>query len=149
MLASEGQPMAQTKPKRKRTQPDLVFGELPVQTINNTLGLELDPGPVVLTRAAQRHAARRHPEDYSQCLPHLAQVVLRPLYIGDDFKNEGKIELVGRVRAISSAILVAVALEADDAGHYRVCSFYPISEEKIEKRKERRHLLPARDPDRK
>ena len=78
--------------KRPRKQPVLELGPLPIDTINCTMGTELEPGDVVFSSAAQVHAARRHPTEYSQCLPHLAKVICNPLYIGDDHKNPGKIE---------------------------------------------------------
>ena len=70
------------------------IGPLPYQAINNALGLELNAGDVVMSVNAQRHAQRRHPRDYARCFPHIAAVVGNPLYVRDDFKNHGKIEMV-------------------------------------------------------
>ncbi|WP_375273466.1 hypothetical protein [Methylorubrum thiocyanatum] len=78
--------------------------------INLTLGLDLDPGPVILSRNAQKHALSSHPVEYPLCLPHVAAVVADPLYLGDDFKNGGKIEMIGRVPALGSFLLVAVTI---------------------------------------
>src|SRR5882672_8344540 len=83
--------------KRPPKQPELVLGPLPIDTINKTIGTELEPGDVVLSRATQIHAARKHPLEYPHCLPHLAKVICDPLYIGDDHKNRG-IELIGRIQ---------------------------------------------------
>ena len=113
----------------KPKQPELVLGPLPVDTIyntiNNTIDMELGHGDVVFSRAAQVHAARRHPVDYPICQPHLATVVCDPLYIGDDHKNPGRIELIGRIPAANSLVLVAVAVERDEHGRYNVCSLSP------------------------
>ena len=118
----------------------LVFGPLPVDGINVVLGLELEEGDVVMSGRAQIHAARYHPDDYSRLQPHVSSVVINPLYVGDDFKNPGKIELVGRIPALDEHILVAVNIEMDDNGNYNVASFYPVSEGKVNNRRQSRHL---------
>jgi len=112
---------------------------MPVAQINKTIGTELDPGEVVLSRAAQAHAARRHPADYPTLLPHLDEIVADPMYIGDDHKNSG-IELVGRPVGTRAWMLIAVTLEKDKHGRYNVVSFYPVSEGKIQSRRERGFL---------
>jgi hypothetical protein len=122
---------------------DLVIGPLPSGAINRALGLELEDGDVVLSLGAQRHALKRHPKDYALCLPHLSAVVASPLYIGEDFKNAGKIELVGRIRTAAISILVAVNVERNTRGQYQIASFYPVSEDKIENRRRRGFLKPA------
>ena len=119
---------------------DLSLGPIPAEVINLTLGLDLDPGPVILSRNAQKHALSSHPVEYPPCLPHVAAVVADPLNLGDDFKNGGKIEMIGRVPAPGSFLLVAVTIERDPAGRYNVCSFYPISEKKIQPRRARGYL---------
>lgn len=119
---------------------DLSLGPIPAEVINLTLGLDLDPGPVILSRNAQKHALSSHPVEYPPCLPHVAAVVADPLNLGDDFKNGGKIEMIGRVPALGSFLLVAVTIERDPAGRYNVCSFYPISEKKIQPRRARGYL---------
>lgn len=127
--------MSKKAGQKKSRQPDLILGPLPVEVVNRTISTELEPGEVVLSRAAQRHAARRHPEDYPVCLPHLASIILNPLYIGDDHRNPGKIELIGRVAAAASLVLVAVDLERDEDGNYGVSSFYTITQEKAQGRR--------------
>jgi hypothetical protein len=123
-------------------QPDLVLCDLPADSINRTIKTELEPGKVILTRAAQAHALRRHPAEYPICLPHVASIVADPLYIGDDSKNPGYIELIGRTAAVG-AILVAVNIEQKADGTYHVASFYPISETKIEGRRSKGFLSVA------
>jgi hypothetical protein len=122
--------------KRPPKQPELVLGPLPIDTINKTIGTELEPGDVVLSRAAQIHAARKHPLEYPHCLPHLAKVICDPLYIGDDHKNRG-IELIGRIAAIDSFVLIAVTMAKDERGNYNVLTFYAVRKEKIENRRKR------------
>lgn len=130
--------------KRPRSKnPDLILGPLPCEIINRVLGYELDEGEVVLSGGAQVHANRQHPEDYPLLQPHVASIVTAPLYVGDDLRNHGKIELVGRVRSIQAVVLVAVNIEADANGNYQVMSFYKISEAKVENRRQKGHLKSA------
>lgn len=119
----------------------LDFGPLPVDLINRTTGLELETGNAFFSINAQKHAAKRHPLEYSKALPHVAAVIADPMYLGDDFKNHGKIELVARVAALGNALLVAVEVTRDDSGRYNVTSFYPISQKKIDNRREKGRLL--------
>jgi hypothetical protein len=65
------------------------------------------------------------------------------LYIGDDFKNPGFIELIGYAGAISTFILVAVSTKKDDRGNYGVASLYPVSREKIDSRRNKGFLRVA------
>jgi hypothetical protein len=119
---------------KKPTAPRFVqlqLGELPATCINRTLGLELEAGLVVFAQNAQLHAYRRHPDDFARCLPFIGAVVANPLYVGDDFRNPGKIELISRVPSLGSALLVALTIERDAVGQYHVASFYPISEDRI------------------
>lgn len=132
--AIENDVAKKTKSKPRLPAP-LVYGELPTEQINAALGLELDPGEVVMSGRAQLHAAKNHPDDYSRLQPHVASVLRAPLYAGDDFKNEGKIELIGRIPSLNENVLVAVQVEKDHAGKYNVVSFYPVSEEKITNRR--------------
>ncbi len=128
-----------TKKVRLRLE-SYVFGELPVQAINTALDLELESGRAVMSVRAQKHAQRRHPPDYARCFPHVAAVITSPLYVRDDFINEGKLELVGRPVGLADYLLVAVELALDDQGRYNVVSFYPVSEAKVQKRRESGHL---------
>lgn len=119
----------------------LNFGPLPATAINQLLGLELEEGKVIMTESAQNHANFRHPLDYGKLLPHVAQVVARPLYIGDDLKNPNKMELVSKIPALGMGLLIAVNLEMDEHGRYQIHSFYPISEKKIQSRLAKNHLM--------
>lgn len=84
--------------------------DLPADAINDTLGTELEPGEVVFSIPAQRHALRQHPDDFARCLPHVGGVVTGPLYVGDDFRSPGKIELVSCLPVLGGGLLVAVGL---------------------------------------
>lgn len=131
------------KKKHHKTKlPDLYLGPLPVDQINQALDLELDPGELIFSGGAQKHAFSRHPSDYPIYFPHVAAVAMAPLYVGDDHKNKGKIELVSRVLGQSRGLLVAVCIEPDEFGNYAVTSFYPINEKTIENRRQSKHLVP-------
>jgi hypothetical protein len=119
---------------RPPKNPDLIIGPMPVIAVNKTLGTELEAGEVVLTRGAQRHANQRHPEDYPKCLPHLANVIANPRYIGDDYTNSG-IEIWGYVATLATMVLVAVELIPDEQGRYQTSSFYIVSEKKAQARR--------------
>lgn len=124
---------------------DLVLCDLPVDTVNETLEMELDAGMVVLTDAGRKHAKRNHPDDFDRCLPHIAAIVANPLYIGDDLKNDG-IEMIGRAHVLGTYVLVAVNVTLDEKGRYQVASFYPISEGKITSRRLKGYLKGAQTP---
>jgi hypothetical protein len=63
------------------------------------------------------------------------------MYLRDDFKNGGKIELIARVAALGSGLLIAVEIEPDELGRYRIASMYPVSQKKIDNRREAGTLL--------
>lgn len=124
---------------------ELNLGPLPVEQINRTLGHDLEPGDVIFSSGAQRHAAKSHPEDFPKCLPHVGGVVSSPDYLGDDFKNDG-IELVSRIPALGGGLLVALLVEPDANGNYSVLSCYPIGSTKIENRRQKgRLIIPKRN----
>src|SRR6266705_2578832 len=113
---------AQPSENSDREKPnETILCDLPVELINRTLGMELEAGPVVLTRARHVHAARRHQADFPRCLPHLAAVIADPLYIGDDLDNAG-IELICRVPALGEFMLVAIHVQVDEYGRYQIAS---------------------------
>jgi len=113
--------------------------QLPCDLINRTLGMELGPGEVVLTRAHQIHASRKHPDDYMRCAEHLAAIVSNPFYIGDDLENAG-IELIARLPAVGEFVLVAVTVTPDASGRYQISSFYIVSDKKIQSRRQKGFL---------
>jgi hypothetical protein len=125
--------------KKARLLPTL-FGHVPVGAINRTLDLDLEPGEAIMPVNAQKHASRKRPADFARCFPHVAAVIGTPLYVRDDFKNEGKIELIGKPAALGEYLLVAVEISRDAHGRYNVTSFYPISEAKVAHRRESGHL---------
>lgn len=130
--------------KKNKTVTELYFGPLPVNIINDTLDMELDEGETRMDIPHHKHVIKKHPDDYPKCEPHVASVISNPLYIGDDFKNHSKIELIGHAPTLQGEkLLVAVEIEKDAKGFYNVHSFYPISQSKVDQRRHKRHLLNA------
>ncbi len=67
-------------------------------------------------------------------------MICDPLYIGDDHENPGKIELIGRIPTVNSFVLVAIEVTKDKHGRYSVRSFYTVSKEKVDGRRQRGFL---------
>lgn len=145
--------MSNRHPQQPKTEPAVVkrprysaiaLGDLPVATINAALGTELEPGPARLSEAAHRHMAEDHPLDYPDCIAVLPQAVTAPTFIGQAPRHGRNFEMVKRiVRPDGKAVLVAIGLEPDDAGAYRVKSCYLISGNTVEARRQARTLKPA------
>lgn len=119
------------------------FGSLPVEAINGALGLELCAGSVVMSVNAQKHVQRKRPVEFAELFPHVATIVTEPLYVGDDFRNKGKIELVGKAPGLPDWLLVAIEIAVDKDGRYNIASFYPISEQKLQNRRDKGHYSRA------
>lgn len=120
------------------------LGNLPVAAINAALGTELEPGPVRLSEAAHRHIAEDHPDVYQDCIAALPQAVAAPTFIGQAPHQGRNFEMVKRVvRPDGRSVLVAVGLQPDDDGTYRVKSCYLISADTVDARRQARTLKPA------
>ena len=116
--------------------PALDLGWLPVDLINRTLGTELEPGRVRLSARAHRHIAEDHPDDYATCSAALPTAIAAPSYIGQAPHHGDNFELVRRVRGLQGRmVLVAVGLEPDKRGDFRVRTAYLIKEATVERRR--------------
>jgi hypothetical protein len=117
---------------------DVFPGAAPVAAVYATLGIEMDEGDVKCSAQALHHASRRHPQDVPVILPHLSEIIRNPLYMGDDFKNPGKIELIGKIAGRSGAALVALTIAMDEAdGYYHVCSMYMITQSELDRKRDK------------
>lgn len=122
--------------------PPIDFGPLPVDLINAILGTELEPSRVRLSAQAHRHIAEDHPDDYATCIAALPLAIAEPSFVGQGPGHTRNFELVRRVaRADGPAVLVAIGLEMDDKGEYRVRTCYLISAGKVDERRRARRLL--------
>ncbi len=92
--------------------------------------------------AAQKHAMTRHPSEYELCVPHLAQAVANPTYVGQapDHKNKG-FELVLHVQKDSLIVLIAIHFKPSKNGVYIVKSCYPINASTLDRRLRKKHLF--------
>lgn len=120
----------------KKKLADILPGDMPVDAIYETLGVEIDEGPVKCSVPAILHAQARHPHDVPVIIPHLSQLIGNPLYMGDDHRNPDKIEFVGRIAGHEGAALVALTIALSERdGHYHVCSMYMISQSELDKKR--------------
>jgi CO/xanthine dehydrogenase FAD-binding subunit len=128
------------------TYKPLLLGPLPTQAIDATLGTELEPGQVYLSARAHEHIAKDHPADYAVVMRHLPAVVARPTFVGQAPLHARNMELIGRVRVAGRRghVLVAVGLEPDEGGRYRVRSAYVVEEAKVEVRRQKGYLRPLK-----
>jgi hypothetical protein len=111
--------------------------------INAVLGTELEPGRVRLSRRAHRHIAEDHPDDYAACFPALTAAIAAPSFIGQAPRRTGNFEMLRRINHPSrNVVLVAVGLEMDDAGDYRVRSCYLVTGEEVDRRRREGRLKP-------
>jgi hypothetical protein len=121
----------------------LDLGPLPVDVINGALGTELEPGRVRLSAQAHRHIAEDHPADYAACIAVLPTAIASPSFIGQAPGHTRNFEMVRRIaRPDGQAVLVAIGLEVDDAGDYRVRSCYLISAATVDARRRAGRLIP-------
>ena len=111
-------------------------GNFPDNIVYKTLGIEAEPGEVIFSVPAQNHANRNHPGDAALIIPHLSQVIEEPMYVGDDFNNAGKIELVRMIpHSGGRSALIAVTVERDNKGFYNICSSYLITQSEVDKKR--------------
>lgn len=116
--------------------PALPLGPLPVAAVNRVLGTELEPGNVRLSPKAHRHMAEVHPADYPICIAALAQAVAAPTFIGQAPHHAGNFEMIRRVGLPDGrVVLVAIGLEPDAKGEYRVRTCYLISADQVDARR--------------
>lgn len=125
------------------------FGPLPVDLINATIGTELEPGVVRLSAAAHRHIAEDHPNDYAACMSALPLALAAPSFIGQAPGHSRNFEIVRRThRPDGRAVLVAISLDRDEAGFYRIRSCYLITAEAVDARRHAGRLkapIPRKD----
>ena len=122
----------------------ILLGPLNIELVNRTLGTELAPGGLYLSRQAHWHIAKDHAEDYDACMKALKIAGERPGLIGQSPKHRDGFEIVVRFRsALSDSTrytLIAISLERDNRGNYRVKSSYSLKEQVVERRRQNGHL---------
>lgn len=118
----------------------LRIGLLKTEVINKLLGTELDDAEVWASKAAHRHIATDHPDDYKNVIPNLSLVIEDPNYVGQKPGNPGNFYLVRKIRGQTGAILVAIGIELNKHGTYNLRSAYTISEDDIQRYRAAGHL---------
>ena len=108
--------------------------------MNELLGTELEDAELWVSKAAHRHIALDHPDDYKIVLPRLAYVISDPSYVGQKPGNPDNFYLVRKFGGVEGAVLVAVGVERNKFGTYNVRSSYLISEADVQRYKEAGHL---------
>lgn len=122
--------------------PEIHLGPLPVAKINAALGTDLEPGNVILSRQAHMHMARDHPDDYEACIQALPLAIAQPSFVGQAPVSRDNFEIVRRAaRPDGKSVLVAVGLELDAEGLYRVKSSYLLEPEKVDSRRRKGRLF--------
>jgi hypothetical protein len=121
--------------------PAVDLGPLPVDLINEALDTELEPGHARLSQTAHRHMATDHPADYPVCIAEIAAAIAAPTFIGQAPRHNRNFEMIRRIgRADGSVVLVAIGLEPDDRGDYRVRTCYLLEAFKVEERRRQGRL---------
>ncbi len=134
---------ARRSPNFPTLYPAVDLGPLPVEAINAVLGTELEPGHVRLSEQAHRHIAEDHPGDYAMCFPALAAAIAEPSFIGQAPRRTGNFEMLRRINhPEGKVVLVAVGLDMDGAGDYRVRSRYLVTGEQVDRRRRDGRLRP-------
>lgn len=117
------------------------LGDFPVDIVNRYLETELEAGKIFLTKAAHRHIAVDHAEDYTICIANLQMAIQNPTYIGQDAKHTNNFIVIKRVPGPDRKnMLVAITMQKNNYGFYTVCSTYLISQEDVDKRRARNTL---------
>jgi hypothetical protein len=87
--------------------------------------------------------AEDHPADYADCIAALPATIASPTFIGQAPGHTRNFEMVRRIaRPDGQAVLVAIGLEVDDVGDYRVRSCYLISAATVDARRRAGRLIP-------
>jgi hypothetical protein len=111
--------------------------------VNAVLGTDLEPAPVWLSEQAHRHMAEDHPDDYALCFASLRLAIAQPSFIGQAPKQTGNFEMLRRINhPEGKLVLVAVGLERDVCGFYRVRSAYLVSGNTVDARRRKNRLKP-------
>lgn len=123
----------------------LNLGPLPADTVNRCLNLTLPDGDVCFTIPAQKHAYRRHPDDYMTCVPFLSETILGPSHVGQAPDHEGEgFEMIKELPHESLIVLMAVNVRPTNRGIYIVRSVYPIDRNKLERRIRLKFVVPVK-----
>jgi hypothetical protein len=135
-----------TKPPRP-TYRSIDLGPLPTAAVNAAIGADLVPGRVRLSAQAHRHMAEDHADDYQACFAALPLAIASPSFAGQAPGQTRNFELIRRIaRPDGKSVLVAIGLEPDDAGDYRVRSCYLVRADTVDERRRNGRLRAVLPP---
>ena len=124
------------EPRRTPRYKAVDLGPLPVDAINKALGTELEAGEARLSATAHKHMAEDHASDYVACIAALPSAIVGPTFVGQAPEHTRNFEIIRRVpRPDRKSVLVAVCMEPDDRGAYRVVSCYLIDSADVDARR--------------
>jgi hypothetical protein len=90
---------------------------------------------------AHRKGLLRDGGGYPVCIAEIAAAIASPTFIGQAPGHNRNFEMIRRIgHADRSVVLVAIGLESDDRGNYRVRTCYLLEARKVEERRQRGRL---------
>jgi hypothetical protein len=96
-----------------------------VDRINRTIGTNLAPGNVGLSKVAHKHIAVDHPVEYADIMAALPGVIANPAFIGRDPAHPHAFYLVDALATpVGQFALVAIAFVPAQDGTYKIASAY-------------------------
>jgi hypothetical protein len=87
--------------------------------------------------------AEDHPDDYAVCFAALVETIANPSFIGQAPHHQNNFEMLRRVNhPDGKVVLVAIGLEPDGRGDYRVRSCYLVPAGQVDQRRQNGMLKP-------
>lgn len=115
------------------------LGPLCADRINKTIGTELETADVWVSKAAHRHIAEDHPNDYALVWAALPKLISNPTYVGERSRSTDSFYLVTTVD-IDGGVLMAISFKMSPHGTYNLQSAYTIKRSAIDNRREAKTL---------
>ena len=110
------------------------LGPLCANRINKIIGTELDVADVWVSKAAHRHIAEDHPEDYEAFWENLPELISNPSYVGQRPSKDDSFYLVANIDKDGGA-LMAISLKMSPYGTYNLESAYRLKRKAIDNRR--------------
>lgn len=110
-------------------------GRLNVNVLRNLLGVNLNAGDAVVTKAVHMKLATKHRREYSQVRGNLKKCLSSPHYVGSHPRHPDNVDYVLMVKGLPGnavAIQVPVSTIADRKGNYRVASGFAITQSRLD-----------------
>jgi len=115
------------------------LGPLCADRINKTIGTELEVADVWVSKAAHRHIAEDHPDDYPLVWAALPKLISNPTYVGERPRKNDGFYLVTNVDT-DGGVLMAISFRLSPHGTYNLKSAYTIKRATIDKRRMAKNL---------